>query len=90
MEFQESDIRSTKDWRFIEEHLPRYYSRDDVLMCDILLRYIEQEDMAWEDIQMIEENFHANRQEVFTILTELENKLMVEALENFQVKEIKL
>ncbi|MBR0502147.1 MAG: hypothetical protein IJJ77_02770 [Paludibacteraceae bacterium] len=30
-------------WQFIEEYLPNYSSRDDVLLDDILTRFIEDD-----------------------------------------------
>lgn len=88
MRVQESGLLSSKDWRFIEEHLPHYYSRDDVLLSDILFRYIDGEVTSKEDSQMIEKDFHADKQKVLIMLTELEKKLMVEAMENFRAKEL--
>ena len=35
-------------WRFIEEWHPKYCSDDRVLVCDILFRYLEKEDVDEE------------------------------------------
>lgn len=70
------------DWRFIEKYLPRYYSRDDVLLSDIYQRYIESDDVSEEDLQMIRENFGFNIQGVVNAQMELDQKLMKEAIEN--------
>lgn len=86
MTFQEQTTLSSIDWRFIEEYLPRYYSREDVLLSDILLRYLENEDITEEDSRIIEECFHADKQKVLLQLTELENKLMTEAMGNYEQK----
>lgn len=73
---------SSTDWRFITENLPRYSSRDDVLMCDILLRFIEGEDVAQDDLEMIADAYNSDKQEVSKALQELETRLMNEARAN--------
>lgn len=44
-------------WRFIEAYLPNYYSRDDVLLSDILYRYITSDEESCEDVQMIKKAY---------------------------------
>lgn len=76
---------SAADWRFVEENIPCYYQRDDVLLCDILLRFIEGEDIAQDDLEMIKENYGTGMQEVSEALQKLEEKLWHEAYCNSKV-----
>jgi len=43
------------DWDFIEQYLPKYSSRNDVLESDILQRYIDNEDVLVSDMKWIKE-----------------------------------
>lgn len=69
-------------WRFIETYLPNYYSRDDVLLSDILCRYIEHEDISLEDKQRIEATYK-DRKSLIEDYIHLEKELFGEALENY-------
>ena len=44
-------------WRFIEENLPNYHQRDDVLYNDLVSRYVNGEDMDENDFEMINNHF---------------------------------
>ena len=76
-----ADSPSLARWRFIEEHLPNYYGRDDVLEDDILLRYLEGDDVAEEDIARIAADFGGDREAVRQYHTQLEARLYREAAE---------
>lgn len=76
---------SSSDWQFITENLPRYFSRDDVLMCDILLRFIEGDDVAQDDLEMIAEVYNSDKQEVGLALMEFETRLLNEARQNSKI-----
>lgn len=67
-------------WRFIEEYLPNYSSRDDVLWDDILFRYIEGEHVCEDDLKWIERTFHNDKTLVKEELVRLESQFMLEAL----------
>ena len=44
-------------WRFVEEWHPKYCSDDRVLVCDILFRYLEKEDVNEDDKRWIAKEF---------------------------------
>lgn len=67
-------------WRFIEEYLPNYSSRDDVLLDDILTRFIEDDDVHEDDIVWIEAEFGCDKNLVKEELAQLETRFAQEAL----------
>ena len=62
-------------WRFIEEYLPNYYSRDD-----ILLRFVEDEDVYEKDLVWIADEFDSNKKLIVEEIIRLETKFAEEAL----------
>lgn len=70
-------------WRFIEENLPNYSSRDDVLLDDILLRYIEGDDVSEEDLEWIEAEFHNDNRLIKEEIIRLETGFMNESLQAY-------
>ena len=68
-------------WDFIEDFLPDYFHRDEVLLSDIYTRYLDSEDVDPQDIK----NIFANRSDEDIKQTYLENewKLFLEAFEAF-------
>ena len=68
-------------WDFIEDFLPDYYHRDEVLLSDIYTRYLDGEDVDPDDI----EDFFADRTKEEIEETFLENEwaLFLEAFEAF-------
>lgn len=70
-------------WRFIEENLPNYSSRDDVLLDDILLRYIEGDDVSEEDLEWIEAEFHNDSHLIKEEIIRLETGFMNESLQAY-------
>ncbi|MGN0028674.1 MAG: hypothetical protein ACI35Q_02960 [Marinilabiliaceae bacterium] len=84
-------MKSTEDafdayrnhWSFIEKYLPNYDRRDDVLMSDILLRFLTGDYVAEYDLLWIEDCFHSDRSLVKEELVRLETKFAEEALANF-------
>ncbi len=67
-------------WRFIEDYLPNYHSRDDVLCDDILYRYFEDDEVSDEDMLWILEEFNGDKKLVKEELVRLEKRFIEEAL----------
>ena len=67
-------------WRFIEEFLPEYYTRNDVLQDNILLRYIEGDDLSEMDLEWMKENFGNDKRSVIDKIVEMETQFCNEAL----------
>ena len=70
-------------WRFIEEYLPNYSSRDDVLQDDILFRFIDGDDVSEEDLNWIEDEFKNDKNLVKEELVRLESHFIAESLKAF-------
>lgn len=68
--------------RFIEENLPNYYSNDLVLRCDILCRYLFDDEVSTSDLVWIRKEFK-NKKEVLGDLKRMETHLFAEALDNY-------
>ena len=69
-------------WRLLETHLPNYFKRDDVLLSDILYRYITNDEVSVEDLDYIEQNFTC-KDEVIAECIHLEEKFFEEAISNY-------
>ena len=69
-------------WRFIEEWHPKYWSDDRVLLCDILFRHLEKEDVDEGDKKWIAKDFNSN-EEIVHELKRLEKGLYLESLDNY-------
>lgn len=67
-------------WRFIEKYLPNYCSRDDILLDDILTRFIEDDDVEEQDMIWIAEEFNCDKNIVKKKLAQLETRFAQEAL----------
>ena len=67
-------------WRFIEEWHPKYWSDDRVLLCDILFRHLEKEDVDEDDKRWIAKEFNS-REEIVHELKRLEKDLFSESLD---------
>jgi len=68
--------------RFIEKYHPRYSSDDRGLCCDILYRYLDDDEVAGDDLEWIHDEFE-NREEVLQELKRLEVELFSESLDNY-------
>ena len=73
----------TNLWQFIEEYLPNYYSRDDVLRNDILFRFIDGDDVCDDDLKWIQEEFQSNKELVAEELKCLESNFAAEAIKAY-------
>ena len=67
-------------WHFIENHLPNYYSRDDVLVDDILYRFITGDDVCDEDMHWIQTEFNGDKSIVRKELIRMELGFVEESL----------
>ena len=70
-------------WQFIEEYLPDYYHRDDVLHMDIYTRYIDNEEVDESDLQWIYQDFGSDKKKVEEEINRLEIQFAYEALMNW-------
>ena len=68
-------------WRFIEENLPNYHQRDDVLYNDIVSRYVNGEDLSDSDYEMMREHFGVNYNAAEWWLENDIKRLFLEAVE---------
>ena len=69
----------TSYWDFIAKYHPRYSSDDNVLICDILFRYLSGDEVSREDLIWIGKDFRT-REEVLHELKRLETILFTETL----------
>lgn len=75
-------------WHFIEDNLPNYNTRDDVLCDDILLRYIEDDDVSKGDLEWIMSEFNGDKELVKQELIKLESNFAQEALKAYYEKQL--
>lgn len=64
-------------WDFIEKYYPNYYSCDDVLLCDILNRKLEGEEIDELDEQLIK------GWDIKKEILALERRLFGKAMQNY-------
>ena len=69
--------------QFIEEYLPDYYHRDDVLHLDIYSRFIDNEEVNEDDLQWIYQDFGSDKKKVEEEIDRLEMQFAYEALMNW-------
>jgi hypothetical protein len=74
-------------WAFIEQYLPDYSSRDDVLHSDILTRYLDGEEVCEEDLPWIAEL--GTREDVVAELIDIDSDLLQRALEAYLLERYK-
>lgn len=70
-------------WHFIEDYLPNYSSRDDILRDDILFRYIDGDYVSEEDMQWIQSEFNGDKKLVKEELVRLEKGFFEESLKAY-------
>lgn len=59
MKTKKYEIANYDEWQFIEENLPNYHRRDDVLFNDIVSRYVNGEELSEEDTNQVEAEFES-------------------------------
>ena len=64
-------------WDFIEKYYPNYYSCDDVLLCDILNRKLEGEEIDELDEQLMK------GRDIKKEMLALERRLLGKAIQNY-------
>lgn len=67
------------EWLFVEEYLPDYFVRDDVLWLDILSRFMHGEEIIEEDQQWIENDFASDKTLVSQEIEKIEARFLREA-----------
>ena len=50
-------INEYDEWKFIEENLPNYHQRNDILYNDIVCRYVNGEEIDAQDLEMMKRHF---------------------------------
>ena len=60
-------------WDTVMEYLPNYHNRSDVLLSDILARYIDDEEVDDGDLKMIETNYGSEKHSYVQFSTDDEN-----------------
>ncbi len=70
-------------WRFIEEYLPNYSSRDDVLRDDILFSFVDDDDVSKEDLKWIEDEFKNDKNLAKEEIIRLESRFLMESLKAY-------
>jgi hypothetical protein len=74
----DEDENAFSYWPFIEQYLPDYSSRDDVLHSDILTRYLDGEEVSEEDLPWIAQL--GTRADVVAELMALDSYLLQKSL----------
>lgn len=64
---------------FIEKYHPQYYSDDRVLLCDILFRYLSDDELSPDDLTWLQKEFKTKK-ETLQELKRLETLLLSETL----------
>lgn len=70
-------------WNFISAYLPDYYTNDNVLLSDMLYRYLTEDNIDQEDKEMIESEYSNDKEKVRKYLCELDKSLMAEAMDAY-------
>ena len=52
-------INEYDEWNFIEENLPNYHQRDDILYNDIVSRYVNGEEIDESDMELMKSRFNS-------------------------------
>jgi hypothetical protein len=71
-----------KYWDFIEKNILKYHLDGNVLLCDILFRYLGDEEVSESDLNMINDCY-PTKECVINALVEAQCELLREALTNY-------
>lgn len=75
-------------WDLIEEYLPDFEERDDILFDDLLFRFIHNEEVSESDLPMLKEL--AKKELLGKVFFALEKHLLNEAFDAYFEKELML
>lgn len=75
--------RKSDYWNFISDYLPDYYTNDNVLLSNLLYRYLTEDDFEPEDKEMIESKYGSDKEKVRKYLCELDKSLMADAIDAY-------
>ena len=59
MDMKTYKINEYDEWNFIEENLPNYHQRDDILYNDIVSRYVNGEEIDENDMELMKCRFNS-------------------------------
>lgn len=76
-------------WPFIERYLPDYYSNEDVLVSDILLRYLTGEEVSKSDQMWIHAEFN-DKAEILAELIKIDTALFSRSLSAYYQEHINI
>lgn len=76
-------------WSFIERYLPDYYSNENVLVSDILFRYLTGEEVSSSDQMWIQTEFN-DRVEILAELIKIDTTLFSKLLTAYYCEQINL